>query len=112
MQDRRTVAPGRTVFRRGRREEMPKKAERRWTLMVVPHGSGSSRAGEGSQTFVKALVGIGSVVALTFLVLGGAAISRGGNITHSRALENEDRLLPREIPRMSERMTGVARTPH
>ena len=40
-----------------------KHAERRWTVMLVPHGSGSSRAVEVSQTFVKALVGIGSVVA-------------------------------------------------
>src|SRR5437016_5249761 len=89
---------------------MRKKAERRWTLMVVPHGSGSSRAVEVSQTFVKALVGIGSVVALTFLVLGVAAISRGVNITHSRALENENRLLADEIQRMRERMTGLRDT--
>src|SRR2546428_1343849 len=112
MQDRHTVVPGRIVFRRGRREEMRKKAERRWTLMVVPHGSGSSRAVEVSQTFVKALVGIGSVVALTFLVLGVAAISRGVNITHSRALENENRLLADEIQRMRERMTGLRDTLH
>src|SRR6266480_1121018 len=92
---------------RGRGERMRKKAERRWTVMVVPHGSGSSRAVEVSQTFVKALVGIGSVVALTFLVLGVAAISRGVNITHSRALENENRLLADEIQRMRERMTVV-----
>src|SRR2546428_7002802 len=93
-------------------ELMRKKAERRWTLMVVPHGSGSSRAVEVSQTFVKALVGIGSVVALTFLVLGVAAISRGVNITHSRALENENRLLADEIQRMRERMTGLRDTLH
>src|SRR5256712_12746410 len=91
-------------------ELMRKKAERRWTLMVVPHGSGSSRAVEVSQTFVKALVGIGSVVALTFLGLGVAAISRGVNITHSRALENENRLLADEIQRMRERMTGLRDT--
>src|SRR2546422_149378 len=95
---------------RGRGERMRKKAERRWTVMVVPHGSGSSRAVEVSQTFVKALVGIGSVVALTFLVLGVAAISRGVNITHSRALENENRLLADEIQRMRERMTGLRDT--
>src|SRR6266566_3434173 len=89
---------------------MRKKAERRWTVMVVPHGSGSSRAVEVSQTFVKALIGIGSVVALTFLVLGVAAISRGVNITHSRALENENRLLADEIQRMRERMTGLRDT--
>ena len=89
---------------------MPKKAERRWTVMVVPHGSGSSRALEVSQTFVKALVGIGSVVALTFLVLGVAAISRGVNITHNRALENENRVLADEIQRMRERMASLRDT--
>lgn len=78
--------------------------------MVVPHGSGSSRALEVSQTFVKALVGIGSVVALAFLVLGGAAISRGVNITHNRALENENRILADEIQRMRERMVGLRDT--
>jgi murein DD-endopeptidase MepM/ murein hydrolase activator NlpD len=91
---------------------MQKKAERRWTVMVVPHGSGSSRALEVSQTFVKVLVGIGSVVALTFLVLGVAAISRGVNITRSRALENENRILADEIQRMRERMTQLRDTLH
>src|SRR5881628_1341362 len=89
---------------------MRKKAEQRWTVMVVPHGSGSSRAVEVSQTVVKALVGIGSVVALTFLVLGGAAISRGVNITRSRALENENRLLAEEIGRMRDRLAGLKDT--
>src|SRR2546428_1903461 len=89
---------------------MRKKAERRWTLMVVPHGSGSSRAVEVSQTFVKAVVGIGSVVALTFLVRGVAAISRAVNIMHSRVLENENRLLADEIQRMRQRMTGLRDT--
>src|SRR2546425_4629594 len=97
---------------RGRGERMRKKAEQRWTVMVVPHGSGSSRAVEVSQTFVKALVGIGSVVALTFWVRGTAAFTRGVNTTHSRALENENRLLADEIQRMRERMTGLRDTLH
>jgi len=78
--------------------------------MLVPHGSGASRAVEVSQTFVKVLVGIGSVVALTFLVLGVAAISRGVSITRSRALENENRILADEIQRMRERMVGLRDT--
>src|SRR5438552_17959250 len=110
MQDRHTVVPGRSVFRRGRREAMRKKAERRWTLMVVPHGSGSSSAVVVSQMYGKSLGVFGSVVALTFLVLGVAAISRGVNITHSRVLENENRLLADEIQRMRERMTGLRDT--
>ena len=68
--------------------------------MLVPHGSGSSRAVEVSQTVVKALVGIGGVVALLFLVLGGTALSRGVNVTKSRALERENQLLASEIQRL------------
>ncbi len=78
--------------------------------MVVPHGAGLSRAVEVSQTVVKSLVGIGSTVALVFLVLGGAAISRGVNITRSRALERENRLLADEIQRMRERLVGLRDT--
>src|SRR5256714_6830926 len=91
---------------------MRKKPERRWTVMVVPHGSGLSRAVEVSQTFLKTLLGIGSVVALTFLVLGVAAISRGVNITRSRALQNENRILANEIQQMRERMAGLRDTLH
>src|SRR5256885_3432327 len=89
---------------------MSKKAERRWRVMVVPHGSGTARAVELSQTVVKVLAGIGSVVALAFLVLGAAAISRGVNITRSRALENENRLLAEEVQRMRERLVVLTDT--
>src|SRR3989442_14639567 len=88
-----------------------KSAERRWTVMLVPHGSGSSRAVEVSQTVVKALVGIGGVVALLFLVLGGTALSRGGNVTRSRALERENQLLASEIPPPREGLVRAPGTP-
>jgi murein DD-endopeptidase MepM/ murein hydrolase activator NlpD len=89
---------------------MRKPAERRWTVMVVPHGSGVSRAVELSQTVVKAVVGISSVLVVLVLVLGGAAIARGVNITRSRALEHENRLLADEIGRMRERLNGLRDT--
>src|SRR3989454_1668387 len=89
---------------------MRRKTERRWTVMLVPPGSGASRAVELSQTVVKALVGIGSVLALLFLVLGGAAIARGVSITRSRALGGENRLLADEIQRMRERLGGLRDT--
>jgi len=78
--------------------------------MLVPHGSGASRAVEVSQTVVKTLVGIGSVVALLLLVLGGAALSRGVNVTRSRALERENRLLATEIQRLRDRLVGLRDT--
>jgi murein DD-endopeptidase MepM/ murein hydrolase activator NlpD len=87
-----------------------KHAERRWTVMLVPHGSGASRAVEVSQTVVKALVGIGGVVALLFLVLGGTALSRGVNVTKSRALEHENQVLASEIQRLRERLVGLRDT--
>src|SRR5438309_2244903 len=90
---------------------MRRKAERRWTVMLVPHGSGASRAVEVSQTVVKTLAGFGSALALLFLVLGGAALSRGINITHSRAVELENRLLADEIQRLRERMVGLRAHP-
>src|SRR5436189_5100133 len=89
---------------------MRKSAERRWTVMVVPHGSGASRAVEVSQTVVKALVGIGSVVALLFLVLGGTALSRGVSVTKRRALDRENQLLASEIQRLRERLAGLRDT--
>jgi murein DD-endopeptidase MepM/ murein hydrolase activator NlpD len=89
---------------------MRKNAERRWTVMFVPHGSGASRAVEVSQTVVKTLVGLGSVVALLLLVLGGAALSRGVNITRSRALERENRLLASEIQRLRDRLVNLRDT--
>jgi murein DD-endopeptidase MepM/ murein hydrolase activator NlpD len=78
--------------------------------MVVPHGSGSSRAVEVSQTVVKALLGIGSVLVLLLVVLGGTALSRGINVTRSRTLERENRLLAGEIQRLRERLGGLRDT--
>lgn len=80
--------------------------------MLVPHGSGASRAVELSQSVVKALVGFGSVLAIVLLVLGGAALSRGISITRSRALERENQLLADEIQRMRERLVGLRDTMH
>ena len=87
-----------------------KQVERRWTVMLVPHGSGSSRAVELSQTVVKALLGIGGLLAVLFLVLGGTALSRGVNVTRSRALERENGLLAGEIQRLRERLAGLRDT--
>jgi murein DD-endopeptidase MepM/ murein hydrolase activator NlpD len=75
--------------------------------MVVPHGSGSSRAVEVSHAVLKSLVGIGGVIVLLLLVLGGAALSRGVSITKGRMLERENHLLADEIQRMRSRLAGL-----
>ena len=88
------------------------KTDRRWTVMVVPHGSGSSRAVEVSLSVVKALIGFGSVLGLVLVVLGGAALTRGISITRSRALERENRLLSDELQRMRSRLADLQDTLH
>jgi len=83
---------------------MRKRAERRWTIMLVPHGSGSSRAVEVSHTVVKSLTGIGGVLVLVMVALGVAAIARGVNITRNGVLEHENRVLIDEIQRVREHL--------
>src|SRR5207247_8918725 len=89
---------------------MRKRAERRWTVMLVPHGSGSSRAVEVSHTLMKSLMGIGGVLVLLVVVLGVTAIVRGVNITRNRALERENRVLGDEVQRMRQRLVGLRGT--
>ncbi len=85
-------------------------SQRRWTVMVVPHGSGSSRGVEVSHAVLKTLVGLGSIAVLVLLVLGGAAVARGVNVTRTRGLERENRLLAGEVQRMRERLAGLGDT--
>src|SRR5207237_838781 len=90
---------------------MRKRAERRWTIMLVPHGSGSSRAVELSHTVVKSLMGIGGVVVLVMVVLGVAAIARGVNIARNGVLEHETRVLVDELQRLGGRPGAPSQYP-
>ncbi|HUK20525.1 MAG TPA: M23 family metallopeptidase [Gemmatimonadales bacterium] len=86
---------------------MRKRAERRWTVMLVPHGAGSSRAVEVSHTVMKMLLGTGGVLVSLIIVLGIAALVRGVSITRNRGLERENRVLADEIQRMHERLATL-----
>src|SRR5690349_9760345 len=83
----RPQAPGQAerieLSERGIATSMRTRAERRWTVMLVPHDSGSPRAVEVSHSIVKSLLGIGGGVVLVMVVLGVAAIARGVNITRA-----------------------------
>ena len=72
---------------------MRKRAERRCTVVLVPHGAGSSRAVEVSHTMAGGLLAIGGVGVLTIIVLAVVAVARGVEITRNRALERENREL-------------------
>jgi murein DD-endopeptidase MepM/ murein hydrolase activator NlpD len=83
---------------------MKRKSDRRWTLLVVPHGSGGSRAVEVSHSVFKTAVGLGSVIVLVFLLLGGAALARGVSISRGRTLARENAVLTGEIQRLREQL--------
>ncbi|HYK81553.1 MAG TPA: M23 family metallopeptidase [Gemmatimonadales bacterium] len=83
---------------------MPQHAKRRWTVMLVPHGSGSSQAVQVSHTVLKTLIGIGGAAGLAIVVLGVAALARGLNITRYRMVEHENRALVDEIERVNEQL--------
>ena len=85
---------------------MGKRAER-WTIMLVPHSSGSSRAVEVSHTFVKSLAWMGGVVMLVLVVLAVAAIGRAVSVTRYSRLDHENRVLVDEIQRVREQLGGL-----
>lgn len=85
-------------------------AERRWTVLVVPHGADSSRAVEISQGVVKTLLGISTVLVFAFLLLGFATISRGVKVTTARQLAAENALLADELSQIERRLAMLTDT--
>jgi murein DD-endopeptidase MepM/ murein hydrolase activator NlpD len=83
---------------------------RRWTVMLIPHGSGASRSVELSRPRFAALIVVGSVVALTCLLLGVVGVMRGVNVGRSRAVEHENQILVEEIGRIHERLARLRDT--
>jgi hypothetical protein len=62
-------------------------AERKWTLVIVPPGSGASKAVEVSQALLKIAAGFGVVLVLSALLLGYATVSRSVSLQRSSALQ-------------------------
>ncbi len=75
-------------------------SERKWTLVVVPPGSGASRAIEVSQRLLKTATGFAGVVALVALMLGYGTVSHSVDLQRSAALERENARLAEELGRL------------
>lgn len=85
-------------------------AERRWTVLVVPHGSGASRAVEVSQSVVKTLLGIGAVLVIGFGLLSVATLSRGVMVSTTARLADENQRLSDELDLMERRLVVLSDT--
>jgi murein DD-endopeptidase MepM/ murein hydrolase activator NlpD len=85
-------------------------AKRRWTLVLVPHGSEPSRIVEVSHTVLRA----GAVVAAACVVLAGiagyATISKTSELSRAARLQQENASLSREIGELHGRLVSLSDT--
>ena len=83
---------------------------RKWTLVVVPPGSGASRMIEVSQRVLKAATGIATVVALLALLLGYGAVSRSVDLRRSAELERQNAALAEELTHLHGELSTLSDT--
>ncbi len=85
-------------------------SERKWTIVVVPPGSGVSRAVEVSQRLLKTVVGFGGIIALVAILLGYGTMSRTLDMQRAAALETENSRLAEELGRLHGEMASLTDT--
>ncbi|HEX9728122.1 MAG TPA: M23 family metallopeptidase [Gemmatimonadales bacterium] len=73
------------------------KTNKRWTVMLVPHGSGGSRAFRVSRRAARWVLGTLGVLALAATVFGYATVSKAINLSRLDRLELTNDLLSQEI---------------
>ncbi len=78
--------------------------------MVVPHGSGVSRAIEVHQNLLKVLAGVGVVFVLAALLLGYATVAHSTRLSKSTRLERQNELLAEEVGQLHSRIASLADT--
>jgi murein DD-endopeptidase MepM/ murein hydrolase activator NlpD len=85
-------------------------ADRRWTFMVVPEGTGASRAIQVSQSVLKVgALGLGLFVLLA-LVLGFATVSRSVDLSRAARLERENQQLAATLGQLNARIASLSDT--
>jgi murein DD-endopeptidase MepM/ murein hydrolase activator NlpD len=85
-------------------------AERRWTVMLVPHGDGSSRSFSISANILRLAVGIAVVVGASFLGAAIGVVTRTVDVARSERLQNENAALSHELARMDQRIGALSDT--
>ncbi len=86
---------------------MPK---RRWTILLVPQGSGQSRAVELSWGAVKLGGAVMVVLAVAAVLLGSATMSRRVDLSRTARLEDENARLAQELGELHARLTTLSDT--
>src|SRR6476619_4725004 len=85
-------------------------AKRRWTLVLVPHGSEPSRIVEVSYNVLRfAAAAVGGIVVLALLA-GYATISHTTDLSRAARLQEENASLARQIGELHGRLVSLSDT--
>jgi len=85
-------------------------AKRRWTVVLVPHGSEPSRIVEVSYGLVKAAVGGVALAVAVALLVGYATVSHTADLTRTSRLQQENVRLAQELGELHGRLGSLADT--
>ena len=79
-------------------------AERKWTLVLMPHGSGASRVIQVSQTALKVAAAVGGALVLLALVLGYTTVSRSVDLRRASEMARENATLATSLSGLQGRL--------
>jgi hypothetical protein len=85
-------------------------ANRRWTVLLVPHGSDSTKALSLSGTVLKLAAGVATVLAASMLAAGIGVVSHSVDVSRSQHLERENKALASEVARLGQRVGALSDT--
>ena len=85
-------------------------SKRRWTLVVVPHGSEPSRIVEVSYSVLRAAAAAAGGVVVLALLVGYATFSHTSDLTRTARLEQENAALARQIGELHGQLGTLADT--
>lgn len=85
-------------------------SQRKWTIVLVPPGSGASKVIEVSQRLLKAAGSIGAVLGLAAMLLGYGTVSRSVDLERAARLERENAQLAMEIGQLHGKLSELSDT--
>jgi murein DD-endopeptidase MepM/ murein hydrolase activator NlpD len=85
-------------------------ASRRWTVMLIPHGTGDTKSTSVSTTLVKVVAGIATVVVVAALAATYGVVSRTVDLARSQRLERANRALTAEVAILGQRVSTLSDT--
>lgn len=85
-------------------------AQRRWTLVLVPHGSEPSRVIEVSYRTLKGIATCAVLATLALLLVGYVTVARTADLSHQSQLERQNALLASEITELNGQINTLSDT--